>query len=76
MLLLQTSIKVFINVIMTIAFILFIKYELLNDSYFLKPFKFVNIALSGSIVLFLMVFDQLRDAILLPLSNIEIKANT
>jgi hypothetical protein len=74
MLLLQASIKVFIDVIVTVAFILLIKDKLFNDRYLLKPFKFVNITLSHSIVLLLMIFDQLRDAILLAESDIKIKA--
>lgn len=76
MMLLHAPIKVFIDVTMIIAFILLIKDKFFNDSYFLKPLKFVNIALSGSIVLLLMILDQLRFAILLAWSNIEIKAKS
>ena len=76
MLLLHTSVKVFIDVIMNIALILLVKDELFNDSYFLKFFKLVNIALSRSIVLLFMILDQLRGTILLAQSDIEIKAKT
>ena len=76
MLLLHTSVKVFIDVIMNIALILLVKDELFNDSYFLKFFKFVNIALSYSIELLFMILDQLRGTILLAQSDIEIKAKT
>lgn len=76
MLLLQASIKVFIDIIVTVAFILLIEDKLFNDRYLLKPFKFVNITLSHSIVLLLMIFDQLRDAILLAESDIKIKAKS
>ena len=76
MLLLHTSVKVFIDVIMNIALILLVKDELLNDSYFLKFFKLVNIALSHSIELLFMILDQLRGTILLAQSDIEIKAKT
>lgn len=76
MLLLHTSVKVFIDVIMNIALILLVKDELFNDSYFLKFFKLVNIALSRSIELLFMILDQLRGTILLAQSDIEIKAKT
>jgi hypothetical protein len=76
MLLLHTSVKVFIDVIMNIALILLVKDELFNDSYFLKFFKLVNIALSHSIELLFMILDQLRGTILLAQSDIEIKAKT
>jgi hypothetical protein len=76
MLLLHTSVKVFIDVIMNIALILLVKDELFNDSYFLKFFKLVNIALSYSIELLFMILDQLRGTILLAQSDIEIKAKT
>ena len=76
MLLLQAPIKVFIDVIMTIAFILLIKDKLFYNCNLLKPLKFVNITLRQSIVLLLMILDQLRDAILLAESDIKIKAKS
>lgn len=76
MLLLQTPVKVIIDVNRAIAFILFVHDVLLNDCDPFEPFHLVHMSLNLSIDFLLLIFDQLRYAILLARSDIELKADT
>ena len=76
MLLLQAPIKVIIDVVRTIAFILLIHYVLLNDCNLFEPFNPLNKALSHLIGFPLFVGYQLRFEKLLCRPDVKLKTES